>query len=63
MAMTVARRLSSYTDGRGRPVLDAAFRPESWVVLYAAIAGASAALTGLLFVAFSINLRQIADNR
>jgi modulator of FtsH protease len=43
-------------------VLDDGFRPERWEVLYAALAGAAAALTGLLFVAFSINLRSITDN-
>jgi modulator of FtsH protease len=41
---------------------EAGFRPESWQILYAAIAGAAAALTGLLFVAFSLNLRIITSS-
>jgi modulator of FtsH protease len=38
------------------------FRPESWQVIFAAIGGAAAALTGLLFVAFSLNLRIIRSS-
>jgi modulator of FtsH protease len=41
---------------------DVAFSADAWAVLYAAVAGASAALTGLLFVAFSLNLRTITGN-
>jgi modulator of FtsH protease len=43
-------------------VFEEGFRPEAWQVLYAAVAGAAAALTGLLFVAFSLNLRVITHN-
>lgn len=43
-------------------VLKEGFHPEAWQVLYAAVAGAAAALTGLLFVAFSLNLRSITGN-
>lgn len=42
--------------------MDAAFRAESWQVWYATVAGASAALTGLLFVGLSVNLRRIAGH-
>jgi hypothetical protein len=35
------------------------YDPSGWHDLFAAVAGASAALAGLLFVAISINLRQI----
>ena len=38
------------------------FRPESWQTVYGAIAGAAAALTGLLFVAFSLNLGPITSS-
>ena len=36
-------------------------QPAQWHDLFVAIAGAAAALTGLLFVAVSINLRQVLD--
>ena len=36
-------------------------QPAQWHDLFVAIAGASAALTGLLFVAVSINLKQVLD--
>jgi len=36
-------------------------QPAAWHDLFVAIAGAAAALTGLLFVAVSINLKQILD--
>ena len=36
-----------------------AYQAQSWQVFYAAVAGAAAALTGLLFVALSLNLRAI----
>ena len=36
-----------------------AYAPEPWSDLYVAIAGAAAALLGLLFVAVSINLEQV----
>jgi modulator of FtsH protease len=35
------------------------YAPDSWVAAFAAIAGSSAALTGLLFVALSINLDRV----
>jgi hypothetical protein len=37
----------------------AAYAPEPWSELYVAMAGAAAALLGLLFVAVSINLEQV----
>jgi hypothetical protein len=37
----------------------AAYDPEAWTDLYVAVAGATAALAGLLFVAVSINLERI----
>lgn len=40
-----------------------AFDPKAWGDLYLAMAGASAALTGLLFVAVSINLDAIVKAR
>ena len=36
-----------------------AYQAQSWQVFYAAVAGAAATLTGLLFVALSLNLRTI----
>ncbi len=41
----------------------AAYQPEQWHDLAIALAGASAALTGLLFVAVSINLSRILATR
>jgi hypothetical protein len=38
-----------------------AYRPEAWQVFFTAVAAASAALTGLLFVGLSINLRKIIE--
>jgi modulator of FtsH protease len=38
------------------------FRPDAWTAFYAAVAGAAAALTGLLFVAFSLNLGRITGS-
>ena len=40
-----------------------AYRPELWHDLFVAMAGAAAALTGLIFVAVSINLEQILKYR
>ena len=40
-----------------------AYQPELWHDLFVAIAGAVAALTGLIFVAVSINLEQILKFR
>jgi hypothetical protein len=37
------------------------YQPESWHDLFVASAGAAAALTGLIFVAVSINLAKIVD--
>lgn len=42
--------------------MDAAYRPEAWQVLFGTVAGAAAALLGLLFVALSLNPRQIMPN-
>ena len=42
-----------------RPDLMTSLQPAEWHDLFVAIAGAAAALTGLLFVAVSINLKQI----
>ena len=39
--------------------MDIAYRPDAWQVLFGTVAGASAALLGLLFVALSLNPRQI----
>jgi hypothetical protein len=39
--------------------MDIAYRTEAWQVLFGAVSAASAALTGLLFVALSINLKRI----
>jgi len=36
-----------------------AYRPDAWTAAFTAVAGASAALTGLLFVALSINLERV----
>jgi hypothetical protein len=36
-----------------------AYRPDSWTAAFTAIAGSAAALTGLLFVALSINLERV----
>ena len=44
-----------------QPELMTSLQPAAWHDLFVAIAGAAAALTGLLFVAVSINLRQILD--
>jgi len=41
--------------------MDEAYRPEAWQVFFTAVATASAALTGLLFVGLSINLRKIIE--
>jgi hypothetical protein len=40
-----------------------AYQPEQWHDLFVAMAGAAAALTGLIFVAVSINLQQILKYR
>src|ERR1700712_751563 len=40
-----------------------AYDPDPWQNLYIALAGATAALTGLLFVAVSINLKEILEGR
>src|SRR5271155_4234791 len=37
------------------------FQPDQWHDLFVAVAGASAALTGLIFVAVSINLSRILE--
>ena len=42
-----------------RPAMAAAYSPELWHDFFIGVAGAAAALTGLLFVSLSINLRQI----
>ena len=39
--------------------MDFAYRPEQWSTLFAAVMGSSAALTGLLFVGLTINVRTI----
>jgi hypothetical protein len=39
-----------------------AYSPAAWTELFVASAGASAALTGLLFVAVSLNIRQVLEN-
>jgi hypothetical protein len=36
-----------------------AYQPEQWHDMFVAMAGAAAALTGLLFVAVSVNLEQV----
>ena len=39
--------------------MEYAYRADAWQALYTAVAGAAAALTGLLFIALSLNLRTI----
>lgn len=39
--------------------LEVAYRPDAWQALFGAVAAASAALTGLLFVGLSINLKRV----
>ncbi len=39
-----------------------AYDPAHWQVLFAAVAGASAALAGLLFVAASLNIKEILES-
>jgi hypothetical protein len=40
-----------------------AYQPEQWHDMFVAVAGAAAALTGLIFVAVSINLAQVLKYR
>jgi hypothetical protein len=40
-----------------------AYQPEQWHDMFVAMAGAAAALTGLIFVAVSINLEQVLKHR
>jgi modulator of FtsH protease len=40
-----------------------AYQPEQWHDLFVAMAGAAAALTGLIFVAVSINLEEVLKNQ
>jgi modulator of FtsH protease len=47
------------TDKEGYSLMEYAYRAEAWQALYTAVAGSAAALTGLLFVALSLNLRAI----
>ncbi len=42
--------------------MEYAYRADAWQALYTALASASAALTGLLFIALSLNLRVIVKN-
>jgi hypothetical protein len=39
--------------------MDYVYRADAWQALYTAVAGATAALTGLLFIALSLNLHTI----
>ncbi len=39
--------------------MEYAYRADTWQALYAAVAGSAAALTGLLFIGLSLNLRII----
>jgi hypothetical protein len=41
--------------------MEAAYSPDAWSDLFVASAGASAALTGLLFVAVSVNIERILE--
>ena len=45
------------------PAMQAAYNPGLWSTFFAAEVGASAALTGLIFVAVSINLGQIVGQK
>jgi hypothetical protein len=45
------------------PAMAAAYSPELWHDFFIGVAGAAAALTGLLFVSLSINLQQILGQR
>ena len=42
--------------------MDSAYQPEAWHDFYIMVGGASAALTGLIFVAVSIHLRPVLRN-
>jgi hypothetical protein len=43
-------------------MLPAAFDPSAWQDFYVMLGGANAALTGLIFVALSIHLREVLDH-
>src|ERR1019366_2847824 len=55
------------TDGPGTdgPAMTAAYSAEGWGELFLAAAGATAALSGLIFVGLSVNIRTVlaADKR
>jgi hypothetical protein len=44
---------------RDETPMEYAYRADTWQALYAAVAGSAAALTGLLFIGLSLNLRII----
>lgn len=44
---------------RSETPIEYAYRADTWQGLYAAVAGSAAALTGLLFIGLSLNLRII----
>ena len=45
-----------------RSTMDSAYRPEAWHDLYVMVGGAAAGLTGLIFVAVSLHLREVLRN-
>ncbi len=47
------------TNFRDETPMEYAYRADTWQALYAAVAGSAAALTGLLFIGLSLNLRII----
>ena len=42
--------------------MEFAYQPDDWIVLFAAVTGASAALTGLLFVGLTVNVRAVVGD-
>src|SRR5258708_22784257 len=50
------------TNFRDETPMEYVYRADTWQALYAAVAGSAAALTGLLFIGLSLNLRIIVKN-
>jgi hypothetical protein len=49
------------TNFKDETPMEYAYRADTWQALYAAVAGSAAALTGLLFIGLSLNLRIIVE--